>query len=554
MKFPLAILLVKLFTVILLIGSTFKLQAQSNFNNEYFDLLDIRYLDQEQELSIHDLVKHPELYSFQNTNKKIHFGSSSNSFWLKLNIKRKLSASSNFLLEVGYPTLDEIHFYETKNEDVLKTKTSGFFIPFSKRDNNFRNHVFSIQLPDTLKHTFYLRVQSIGNMKVPLKILPTEEYLQKDQWFTLELGLGIGLLLLISITSLISFIFIRNSSYLLYALYIFFVVVFIIARNGVGFLYLWPNNPQLNYYATRIGLFCWMAFASLFANYFLSVKSYNKTWSIFIKSEAACYFILLMAMLGGIDHALLPRIPLIGFVHSILMVITGIIMLRKTHQQALLYTIGMILFAIIGILHILSLYSYLPLFFSHLFILRLGWYLEVFFLTLAVVNNFRQVLFENNHLKQENEKANLRLLDTESTLNKVQKQVENKDRKLMTSNLELLQHFKELESIQTEITDDRAKEKIRKLIDTEAFKNVHWKDFKTVFEEVHPNFFAEIKNRFPELTTNELRHLAYVKLNLQIREISNLTGVSMQAVKIARNRLKKKIGLQESLVEFVSNF
>lgn len=552
MKFSLATLIKKWLIIILSVGFIFNLQAQPNFNNEYFDLLDIRYLDQEQKLSIQDLLKHPEQYSFKKTNRKINFGSASNSFWFKINLKRKISSPQNYLLEVGYPTLDEINFYETKNEEILETKTSGFFIPFSKRDNNFRNHAFSILLSDTLKHTFYLKVQSIGNMKVPLKVLPTKKYLQKDQLLTLELGLGIGLLLLISISSLISFIFIRNSSYLLYALYIFFVVIFIIARNGVGFLYLWPDHPQLNYYATRIGVFCWMAFASLFANYFLSVKSYNKPWSIFIKSEAACYFILLIVMLLGIDHALLPRIPLLGFVHSILMVITGIIVLRKTHQQALLYTIGMILFAIIGILHILSLYSYLPLFFSNLFVLRLGWYLEVFFLTLAVINNFRQVLFENNHLKRENERANLRLSDTESTLHSIKKQVENKDRKLITSNLELLQYFKELEALQTEITDDNTKQKIGKLIDTETFKKAHWKDFRTVFEEVHPDFFAKLKKRFPELTTNELRHLAYIKLNLQIREISNLTGVSIQAVKIARNRLKKKIGLQKSLTEFVN--
>jgi len=148
----------------------------------------------------------------------------------------------------------------------------------------------------------------------------------------------------------------------------------------------------------------------------------------------------------------------------------------------------------------------------------------------------------------------LRLLDTESTLSSVQKQVENKDRKLITSNLELLQHFKDLEAIKTATTDHKAKQKIEKLIDTEAFKKGHWEDFKIVFEEVHPNFFMELKERFPELTTNDLRHLAYIKLNLQIKEIAKLTGVSIQAVKIARNRLKKKIDLQESLVEFVNQF
>lgn len=69
-----------------------------------------------------------------------------------------------------------------------------------------------------------------------------------------------------------------------------------------------------------------------------------------------------------------------------------------------------------------------------------------------------------------------------------------------------------------------------------------WDKFKVYFEEVHPQFFKTL-NSGKELTNNELRHAAMVKLGMSLKESASILSIEPGSVKIARNRLKKKLGL-----------
>ncbi len=56
-----------------------------------------------------------------------------------------------------------------------------------------------------------------------------------------------------------------------------------------------------------------------------------------------------------------------------------------------------------------------------------------------------------------------------------------------------------------------------------------------------------------KLTKNDLKHLAYIKLNLSSKEVAEMMGVHTKTVDMARYRLKKKLGLnvEDSLYSFV---
>lgn len=72
------------------------------------------------------------------------------------------------------------------------------------------------------------------------------------------------------------------------------------------------------------------------------------------------------------------------------------------------------------------------------------------------------------------------------------------------------------------------------------------KDFDYFFTQVHPDFYKKLQADFPDLTTNDLRLCAYVKGNLNVKEVAELTGVSADSVKAARSRLRKKLGITDS--------
>ncbi|SDQ94121.1 tetratricopeptide repeat protein [Flagellimonas zhangzhouensis] len=81
----------------------------------------------------------------------------------------------------------------------------------------------------------------------------------------------------------------------------------------------------------------------------------------------------------------------------------------------------------------------------------------------------------------------------------------------------------------------------------------NWKNFSRYFEEVHKDFNSNVKERFPDVTSNELRLLALLKMNLSSKEIANILNISQEGIKKARYRLRKKLNIssEESLQDIV---
>ncbi|MDA3910621.1 MAG: transcriptional regulator [Bacteroidales bacterium] len=67
--------------------------------------------------------------------------------------------------------------------------------------------------------------------------------------------------------------------------------------------------------------------------------------------------------------------------------------------------------------------------------------------------------------------------------------------------------------------------------------------FKNRIDEVNEKFFSVLSKNYPDLTENEKRLCALLKLNLSSKEIAAINEISVGAVTMARYRLRKKIGM-----------
>jgi len=83
-----------------------------------------------------------------------------------------------------------------------------------------------------------------------------------------------------------------------------------------------------------------------------------------------------------------------------------------------------------------------------------------------------------------------------------------------------------------------------------------WAIFQTNFDRIHENFFRNLHTNYPELTSNDLRFCAYLRLNLSSKDIAHLMNISLKGVELARYRIRKKIGIPstKSLTEFMIEF
>ena len=83
-----------------------------------------------------------------------------------------------------------------------------------------------------------------------------------------------------------------------------------------------------------------------------------------------------------------------------------------------------------------------------------------------------------------------------------------------------------------------------------------WKEFEIRFQDVHKDFYRKLSEKHPELTANDLRMCAFIRLNMNAKEISAITYQSVNSIVVARSRLKQKLNISKdkSITAYISGF
>ena len=79
-----------------------------------------------------------------------------------------------------------------------------------------------------------------------------------------------------------------------------------------------------------------------------------------------------------------------------------------------------------------------------------------------------------------------------------------------------------------------------------------WEEFELRFRQVHTDFYDKLLRKYPDLSPNEQKLCAFLRLNMTNKEISELTGQSIKALETARYRLRIKFGLSNSQVNLIT--
>lgn len=71
-------------------------------------------------------------------------------------------------------------------------------------------------------------------------------------------------------------------------------------------------------------------------------------------------------------------------------------------------------------------------------------------------------------------------------------------------------------------------------------------NFLVNFEAANPGFMQRLQSLHPELLPSDLRFLAYVRMNMQTKEIASLLNINPESCRRRKIRLSKKLGLDSS--------
>lgn len=107
----------------------------------------------------------------------------------------------------------------------------------------------------------------------------------------------------------------------------------------------------------------------------------------------------------------------------------------------------------------------------------------------------------------------------------------------------------DLKSVMLKVNQDPIQKIINELQD--SFDKDVWKEFEFRFKDVHQKFYVALKEKFPDLTPNERKLCAFLRLNMTTKEISAITFQSNHSITIARSRLRKKLDINNKDVDLV---
>ena len=81
----------------------------------------------------------------------------------------------------------------------------------------------------------------------------------------------------------------------------------------------------------------------------------------------------------------------------------------------------------------------------------------------------------------------------------------------------------------------------------------NWEDFMIHFQKINPDFHQNIIESYPNLSHKDLKHLAFLKIGMSSTDIAKAMVVKKESLRVSRNRIKKKLGLDssQSLYDFI---
>lgn len=113
----------------------------------------------------------------------------------------------------------------------------------------------------------------------------------------------------------------------------------------------------------------------------------------------------------------------------------------------------------------------------------------------------------------------------------------------------------QLSKLSTDLHTDERIDNLNTLLNANIITDEDWKQFRSLFEKVYPGYMVRLKEKIPDLSPAELRLCVLTKLNINQKDMASMLGVSYDAIRKGRQRLKNKLSPAEdtNIDELIQN-
>ncbi|MGP4843753.1 EAL domain-containing protein [Marinobacter sp. 1Y8] len=230
-----------------------------------------------QPLALNDVMQLTES-DWQTAPDDINKGYDNRVHWFRIELNNSSGQDLDRLLEIAYPLLDFIEFYEVRNNQLIRKIITGDELPFSARPIANTSFVFPLELDAASTTTVYLRISTQGTLLVPLALWQDTAFWAASSQQMVWHSMFYGILLVMATFNFFLFLSIRERAYFYYVVVVFSTLMLMMSLHGFSFQYLYPEWPRIN---DRLLLFI-VPFSQLslclFASEFLMLKKRHTYW------------------------------------------------------------------------------------------------------------------------------------------------------------------------------------------------------------------------------------------------------------------------------------
>lgn len=436
--------------------------------------------------------------------------------WIRVIVENQRNRSHEawFFESWGFD-IGKITFFMPEAEGGFSADEAGYKLPFPKREiqhKNF-NQILNIRPGET--QTFFVKIERSYFMGFSFHLRSHQTFIghTTNEYFLLGIYYGVLLIVLFFTLYLLA-----NQKQAIYAYFAFFLLTCIwysLARDGLGFQYIWPNFPELNVLTKRLFTQLLLVFSTLlFANHFVQKLKYSRlvnqaTWG-------AIVLIIMLTLNQEYGYKIEDLLMLLTF--SLILLVPILLMIRvliTSRQMSWPHAFAM-LCMLIALLQSYASEANVTLFENPV----INWYFanpvifaEVVLFSISIFNQLgqlrkksmladkelNQVLLEKNKLQSKlNSKLKKKVKKRTEEINALAEELSKKNEQLLLANSQLQKLNQEVvdENISLSLTNKELKEGLEKTIQSMVLmKGFDFNEFKQIFPDKDAccKFLSELK-------------------------------------------------------------
>ena len=210
-------------------------------------------------------------------------GFRSSAIWFHLKIDTRNLEADDYRFIIDYAFLDLVTMYQVVDGVVVEEVSVGDSFRFSERPYPYETFIIPLKLPKSKTVDYYFQVQSTESLIFPLRLVSrAQQEVVSMEWTYLYGGLFGAMALIILYNFCLSLI-LRDTTYVLYWIYLLVQSSYQFIYSGHAFRFWWPDSPELQVPSIVFGGLFVVVLAIQFSRSFLKTAMSYPAWDRYLK-------------------------------------------------------------------------------------------------------------------------------------------------------------------------------------------------------------------------------------------------------------------------------